>query len=99
MAAIIRERGCHIRVRELLNELTKRGIEVGGLNPASTLTARLARAPSLVFERPYGWRLREPLQTNEAAASSPSPGTAASTPSTPNDADRRGEVAYEKIAT
>ncbi len=55
---IISGLGRPVPTRELLDELRKRGLEIGGKDPASTLSARLSRAPKLENVRPHGWRER-----------------------------------------
>ena len=55
---VIRELGRPIPTRELLVELASRGLTVGGKDAASTLSARLSRAPKLENVRPEGWRER-----------------------------------------
>lgn len=55
---IIRELGRPVPTRELLELLTARGVEVGGKDPASTLSARLSRAPSLENIRQRGWWIK-----------------------------------------
>lgn len=98
-AAIIREAGGIVPTRRMLEELLRRGVEVGGKNPQATLNARLSRAPSLVYERPYGWKvLEEPRQMSEA------PDPPLSEPEsvglvTTNYAVERGEVEHEKMTT
>ena len=65
---IIIEAGHPVSTQYLLKVLPSRGVEIGGKDPASTLAARLSRAPSLVSERGIGWRLKDqPRQTNEGA--------------------------------
>lgn len=77
---IIRERGRPVATRDLLVELERRGVEVGGKDPFATLSARLTRAPTLVGTRGVGWSLKtEARQTNEAAGPSQWEEPAAST--------------------
>lgn len=59
---VIHAAGRPVPTPEMLIELAKRGVEVGGKDPSSTLSARLSRAESIENVRPYGWRLREPRQ-------------------------------------
>lgn len=61
---IIQEFGRPVPTRELLVELEKRGLTVGGQDPASTLSARLSRAPRLENVRPEGWRERRKADGN-----------------------------------
>lgn len=58
--AILRERGQPMHTRPLLDELTRRGIVVGGSNPVANLSGFLSRASDkLRNSRTYGWSLRE----------------------------------------
>jgi hypothetical protein len=67
-AEIIRESGRPVPTQQLLKMLPSRGVVIGGKDPASTLAARLSRAPSLVSERGIGWRIKdEPPQMDEGA--------------------------------
>lgn len=56
---IIAQLGRPVPTRELLNALLERGVDVGGKDPASTLSARLSRAPTLHNIRQRGWWIRE----------------------------------------
>jgi len=56
--AAIQNAGKALKTPELLAALQEAGIEVGGKDPLSTLSARLSRAESLENIRPHGWRLR-----------------------------------------
>src|SRR6185437_16180775 len=86
--SIIRDAGRPIPGRQLLDELVKHGVEIGGKDPMATLNARLSRAESITHVRPHGWKVRdEPRQTDEAADPAPSGESAASIPETTNDAD------------
>ena len=70
-AEIIKEAGRPVTTRDLLVELERRGVEVGGKHPFSTLSARLTRAPTLTGTRGVGWSLKtEARQTNETAGPS-----------------------------
>lgn len=94
--AVIRDFGKPVPGRELLAEILKRGVNVGGKDPYATLMARLGRATALEFERPYGWRVKnDPGQKDEAAA--PRSESEAAASGTPNDAVRRGEVEHQDI--
>lgn len=55
----LRAAGKPLQTRDLLVALEAAGVEVGGKDPASTLSARLSRADGLENVRPYGWRIRE----------------------------------------
>lgn len=83
--------------KDLFDELTRRGFEIGGKDPVATLNTRLVRADSLYFDRPHGWRLKEPRQTNEAADPASGGQSAASVSSTPNYAVARGEVVHDNM--
>lgn len=48
-----------IKTGELLAELARRGFEVGGLSPQSTLSARLSRSQNIVNDRARGWMTKE----------------------------------------
>lgn len=93
----IREAGKPLSTRELLDALAARGIDVGGKDPASTLSARLSRAANLENVRPYGWRPKEPRQTGKAAETRSQEESAASVSETTNDAVMRGEVAHDNM--
>ena len=95
-ADAIRSRGTAVSTRDLLHEVTARGVDVGGKDPLATLLARLSRSPSLFYERPYGWRLKEPRQMDEATNSPLAAGFVASAP---NDAVKRGEVVDDNMNT
>lgn len=79
-AEIIKERGRPVPTREILIELERRGVEVGGKEPFSTLSTRLSRASTIIGTRGIGWSLKEEVrQTNEAAGPSQGEEPAAST--------------------
>ncbi len=78
-AEIIKERGRAIPTRDLLVELENRGVEVGGKDPASTLSARLSRSSVLVGRRGIGWSLKPEAPQKDEAAGSPGSEPAAST--------------------
>jgi hypothetical protein len=61
---VIKAAGRAIPTREMLEALRARGVEVGGKDPASTLSARLSRASALENVRPYGWRLKKLADDN-----------------------------------
>lgn len=82
---IIAEKRRAVSTREMLEELAARGHIIGGKDPASTLSARLSRAPSLENERPFGWRIRHTdTQIGGAGSTSAGPGPAHSDPETPS---------------
>jgi hypothetical protein len=82
---IISEKGRAVSTREMLEELTARGHIIGGKDPASTLSARLSRAPSLENQRPVGWRIRHmDSQIGGAGLTSSGPTPARSDRETPS---------------
>ena len=98
-AQIIRENDNPVPTAEMLSRLLARGVEVGGKNPTSTLSARLSRASSLRFESGKGWTLRSAApQMKEAADPSHKEGESAASKPT-NDAVERGEVEHEVIVS
>ncbi|WP_419825593.1 hypothetical protein [Sphingomonas sp.] len=93
----IEEAGRPLHTKELLHALDRLGVEVGGKAPASTLSARLSRAPALENVRPYGWRIKASSKEGEAAGDSLSDDPAASV-ATPNSADEDGrEVGHNNM--
>lgn len=68
---IIEREGRPVPTRELLPALAALGVDVGGKEPSSTLSARLSRSNLVENVRPYGWRLKEPRQTDGATDTSP----------------------------
>jgi hypothetical protein len=56
---LLREAGQPIPTVELRLLLQDRGIEIGGKDPNSTLSARLSRAPLLYNHRGRGWWIKE----------------------------------------
>lgn len=57
--SVLEEAGSPLHTRELLDKLLARGVEVGGKDPASTLSARLSRSSKLLNNRLKGWWIRE----------------------------------------
>jgi hypothetical protein len=57
--AIIRQHGSHIKTRDLLPQLSKRGIEIRGKDPVVVLSGYLSRTEELVPNRSLGWGLKE----------------------------------------
>ena len=78
---IIERLGRPVATRELLGLLAEIGIDVGGKDPASTLSARLSRAPSLENIRQRGWWIK-----GRADDANPSTGTSSALFSNPGDA-------------
>ena len=56
---IITAREGPVRTRELVAELTKRGIDIGGTNPVTNLSGALSKSPHLINDRVNGWSLAE----------------------------------------
>ena len=52
---ILEERGRPVRLRDLLNGVRGRGVDVGGKEPASTLAARLSNSKEFKSHRGIGW--------------------------------------------
>ena len=59
VVAILTATGHPMPTRDLQPALAERGIEIGGKDPISTLSARLSRAPQLVNIRQRGWWIKE----------------------------------------
>ena len=53
--AILSEHRAPLKLSELLEKVLARGIEVGGKDPASTLSARLSNSDEFVSHRGIGW--------------------------------------------
>ncbi len=95
---IIRDNGGPVPSSDMLAQLRERNVDVGGKDPASTLAARLSRASTIEFKRGHGWTLKsDAAQMNEAADPTLTEGKSAAS-ETPNDAERRGEVAHHNIS-
>ena len=73
------------------------GIEVGGKDPSSTLSARLSRAPSLEFQRGLGWALKSAAAQEDEAADPDLEKKVSAASDNPNDAERRGEVEHHNM--
>jgi hypothetical protein len=71
-ANVIRELQRPVSTRDLLTMLMQRGIEVGGKDPLSTLSARLSRAPTLANKRGEGWIMRDWADGNVPVTGAPS---------------------------
>ena len=52
---------------EIYDHLTARGIEVGGKNPKSNLTAHMSSAGRFVSDRAKGWRLKHEQDVDDEA--------------------------------
>ena len=57
--ALLEERGAPVRLRELLSEMSRRGIPVGGKNEVATLAARLSNADEFRSVPDMGWWFTE----------------------------------------
>ena len=65
---ILRENGAPMRPAVLLREVLRRGVEVSGKRPASTLSARLSNASEFQSVPGLGWWFAdEPVPDNEGA--------------------------------
>lgn len=64
--------GLPMKTRVLLAELERQNFKVGGQDPASTLSARLSRAQSLVNSRAHGWMTRKMADGMKASEALPS---------------------------
>lgn len=53
--AILQERAKPVRLRDLLDGVRERGVDVGGKQPASTLAARLSNSKEFKSHRGIGW--------------------------------------------
>ena len=97
---IIRAVGRAVPSPTMLQALAAKGVEIGGKDPMATMSARLSRAPSLEFQRGLGWALKSAAAPRgEAADPAPEQDESAASVETTNDAERRGEVAYDNIAS
>lgn len=98
-ATVIRELGRPIPTRALLAELTKRGLQVGGADAVATLSARLSRSSLVENRKPFGWVLSEQPAEKDDAAGQGRKSEEPAASETPNDAERRGEVAHDNMTT
>lgn len=57
--AVLKEAGRPMPTGELRPALEARGIEIGGRDANSTLSARLSRSARLYNQRPHGWWIKE----------------------------------------
>lgn len=95
--AAIREAGRPLPTRELLTALERRGVPVGGKDPASTLSARLSRAPGLINVRPHGWDVKESSE-EDVTSEPPERENSEATNQTPDSADEDGrEVEHNNM--
>lgn len=91
--AILTEVGEPLNTRDLIEPLRQKGVEVGGQDPVSTLSARLSRAPRLHNIRGKGWWMRE--ATDDASPEQVSSSVEDQPPSSPVEPGQ--EVAHEKM--
>ena len=91
----IRKQGRPIQSAEMLKIFEALEVEVGGRDPASTLSARLSRAPSLEFVRGLGWTVKGDGPPDEVASPSPEGKELTTSTETSDDAVKRGEVAHD----
>lgn len=80
--------GRPIPTRELHDLLTEFGIEIGGQDPISTLSARLSRAPKLLNIRSKGWWIRGESGGDTVAGHQPPDSTEADTNDPRNPSER-----------
>ena len=52
---ILAQRRVPVKLSDLLKDVVKRGVEVGGKNPTSTLAARLSNSPEFMSIPGVGW--------------------------------------------
>lgn len=96
--SVIASVGRPVPTLEMLKHMAERHVDVGGKDPASTLAARLSRAPSLKFSRGLGWALQNaPTPMNEAADPAVPAGEPAASDTTPNNAAMRGEAEHHNM--
>ena len=79
----------YVQGNDLIAKLAEMGVEVGGANPASTLSARLSGDPEIESRRGHGYRLKRHTESEEAAGSSSGDEPAASL-LIPDSADEGG---------
>jgi hypothetical protein len=86
---ILEEAADYVPTGELLDKLVEYGIEIGGINPASTLSARLSGDEEIASKRGRGYILKKFLQFADAVEPLLDETPAAST-STHDSADKDG---------
>ena len=69
---VMRERGGPIPIKELCDILISRGIEIGGKEPSSTLSARLHNSGRFVSNRRLGWDIPRDEEAPDEESSSAS---------------------------
>jgi hypothetical protein len=57
--SILRKHGARMPARQLVEELERRGVEIGGSNKITNLSGTLSRAPEFSANRTDGWGLTE----------------------------------------
>ena len=94
---ILEEAGGYVQSAELIDKLKEMGVEVGGAQPSSTLSARLSGDDEIESRRGYGYRLKKFAELDGAAGSRASEPPAA--PLFPDSADEDGrEVAHDNMS-
>lgn len=94
---ILEEAGGYVQSADLIAKLKEMGVEVGGMQPSSTLSARLSGDDEIESRRGYGYRLKKFANLDGAAGSRGSEAPAA--PLFPNSADEDGrEVAHDNMS-
>lgn len=95
---ILEEAGGYVQSAELIDKLKEMGVEVGGAQPSSTLSARLSGDDEIESRRGYGYRLKKFAELDGTAGSRAS--EAPAVPLFPNSGDEDGrEVAHDNMTT
>lgn len=93
---ILEEARGYVQTNELITKLKDMGVEVGGAQPSSTLSARLSGDAEIESRRGYGYRLKKFADLEGAAGRSHASEPTA--PLFPNSADEDGrEVAHDNM--
>lgn len=93
---ILEEAKGYVQSADLIAKLAEMGVEVGGANASSTLSARLSGDPDIESRRGYGYRLVKYAELEEAAGKSSPDAPAASL--LPYSADKDGqEVVHDNM--
>lgn len=94
---ILEEVGDYVQTGDMIARLADMGIGVGGIQPSSTLSARLSGDSEIESRRGLGYRLKRNAEVDGAAGSSSGDEPAAPL-FTPNSADEDGrEVAHDNM--
>ena len=84
--SFLEERGAPVKLRELLSEIRRRDIPVGGKNETATLAARLSNADEFQSIRGEGWWFKDkPVPGSLSVLEEPEGGPATEAPSDSND--------------